>query len=94
MARYWWDGFNTGGIFNCDGCGEKTRQTEETNGTQLCGQCWLDCTMENLHADNGTQLAQGGTHWAQDCCYICNNQSSEDNWKRYKKNKNKYQEVV
>ena len=89
MARYWWDGFNTGGIFNCDGCGEKTRQTEETSGTQLCGKCWLDCTMENLHADK-VNWEGSGTHWAQDCCYICNNQSSEDNWKRYKKNKNKY----
>lgn len=40
-----------GGVFNCDMCGKRTRDTGENGSVGLCPGCYKDCIEENAIQD-------------------------------------------
>ena len=45
--------FGAKGVYECEMCGKKTRQTGMDNeSVNLCKTCYLDCQQENAIADN------------------------------------------
>jgi hypothetical protein len=43
------------GVFNCGVCGRKTRGDGESQGCDLCGQCYELAGWDNHHNDNGSK---------------------------------------